>query len=91
MENSVGQLPNQVVRNRANSSGQESAHMEYTEKILIINIVGWIFSGLVWNRPSSSGKVPAHRHKTETEKMWASPSTSSSATGPSHLERGQLI
>ena len=31
MENSVGRLYNQVVRNRDNSSGKEQAHMENTE------------------------------------------------------------
>ena len=59
MENSKGRLPNQVIRNTANSSGKGTAHMENTEKILTINIVGWLFSRLVWK----SGKVPAHWHK----------------------------
>ena len=40
MENSVGRLANQVVRNRANSSGKGPAHMENREKILSINFVG---------------------------------------------------
>ena len=40
MKNSVGRLPNQVVHNRSNSSGKGPAHMENTEKILTINIIG---------------------------------------------------
>ena len=40
MENSVAQLPNQVVHiYRANSSGKVLAHMENAGKILTINIV----------------------------------------------------
>ena len=60
MENSEGRLANQVVRNRANSSGKGPAHMENTEKILTINIVGWLFSRLVC-------KNATHRHKTKTK------------------------
>ena len=56
----VGRLPNDVVHNRAHSSGKGPAHMENTENILTINIVGWLISRLVWNRPSWSEKVPAH-------------------------------
>ena len=54
MENSVGRLPNQVVRNRAISSGRWPAHTENTEKILTIVIVGRLFSRLVWESASSS-------------------------------------
>ena len=91
MENSVGWLPDQVVHNRANSSGKGPAHMKNAENRLTINIVGWLFSQPGWDRASSSGKVPAHRHKTKTKKKHENIVCQPSATGPTHLEMGQLI
>ena len=67
---------------------EASSYGKY-RKTLTINIVGWLFCRLVWNRPRSCGKVPPHRHKSKTIKkiiLWASPSISSSARGPTHLE-----
>ena len=63
MENILGQPLNQLVGNRANSSGEGPTDLQKnkTER-LTINIMGWLFPLLVWNRPSlsSCGKGPAH-------------------------------
>ena len=95
MENSVGRLPNQVVRNRANSSGKGPAHMENTYKILTINIVGLPSS------PDSFRTGPARLEKCQLigtklklkkhENIVCQPLNQLAATGPTHLERGQFI
>ena len=59
MKNSVSQLPNQVVRNRANSSGKGPAHMENTEKYInkLISLAG--------SSPYSSLTGPARVEKCQ--------------------------
>ena len=97
IENSVGRIPNQVIHNRANSSAKGPAHMENTEKILTVNIVGGLFFRLVCNCPRLSKKVPAHRHKTQTKKkeenivcqplnQLVCNRANSSGKGPAHLD-----
>ena len=79
MENSVGRLPNQVIRNRANSSGKRPAHMENPEKTL--NIVGRLFSRLIW-------KCQLMDTKLKLKKKWE---YCGPAPQPARLEHGELI
>ena len=60
MKNIVGQPLNQLVCNRAYSSGKGASSCGKYQKKLTFNIVSWIFSQLVFDGPSSSGKAPAH-------------------------------
>ena len=64
MENIVGRPLNQLIGNRANSSGKKK------NERLIINIMGaGTYPLLIWNRPSSSscGKGPAHLENSKRE------------------------
>ena len=94
MENSVARLSNKVVHNRANSSGEGPAHIENTEKKQnLISLAG--------SSPDSSGTGIVRQERCQLigtklniktpENRWTSPSTSLSATGPTHLESSQLI
>ena len=95
MENSRGRLPDQAIRNRANSSVKGPAHMENTEKIITINIAGWIFTRLVWNRPTHhkwASLSGIYKTKDKQLMLWAGSSSNSSGTGPAHhQEKCQVI
>ena len=61
LETSVGRLPNQAVRHRANSSEKRPAHMVNTENMLTSNIVGWLFS--------NSSETGTARRKSTTSSL----------------------
>ena len=79
MRNIVGRPLNQLVDNRANSSGERQT---YRKKRLTINIIGHGSS------PCSYGTGPAHRRveKGQLIIVWRRASSSSCGEGPAHLE-----